>query len=142
MARVSTYLNFARSTEEAFRFYQSVFGGEFGGEGIRRFSEIPDNTLPDEEKSLIMHIELSILGGHVLMGSDAPESMGFRIAPGNNVHISIEPDSREETSRLFEMLSDGGVITSQLQETFWGAYFGSCVDKYGVQWIFNCSNPS
>jgi len=76
------------------------------------------------------------------MGSDAPESMGFQIATGNNVHISVEPDSREETSRLFDLLSDGGVITSQLQETFWGAYFGSCIDRYGVQWIFNYSNPS
>jgi PhnB protein len=142
MAKVSTYLNFARSTEEAFRFYQSVFGGRIRRRGIERFSEIPDNALPDEEKDLIMHIELPILGGHVLMGSDAPESMGFQVTAGNNVHISIEPDSREETSRLFDLLSEGGTITSQLQETFWGAYFGSCVDKYGVQWIFNYSNLS
>jgi PhnB protein len=41
MARTSTYLNFPRQTEEAFLFYKSVFGGEFLGDGINRFGEIP-----------------------------------------------------------------------------------------------------
>jgi PhnB protein len=80
MARVSTYLNFSRNTEEAFNFYKSVFGGEFGGGGkIARFSDIPSHEgmppLPEEDKNLVMHIELPLLGDHVLMGTDAPESM-------------------------------------------------------------------
>src|SRR5690348_95653 len=104
MARVSTYLNFVRNTEEAFNFYKSVFGGEFSG-GIARLGDIPPSegthVIADEDKNLIMHIELPILGGHVLMGTDAPESMGFKLNFGNNMYINLEPDSRVETERLF-----------------------------------------
>ena len=79
MARVSTYLNFSRNTEEAFNFYKAIFGGEFGGKGIARFGDMPPMEgmppLAEEDKNLIMHIELTLIGGHVLMGTDAPESM-------------------------------------------------------------------
>lgn len=142
MARVSTYLNFSRNTEEAFNFYKSVFGGEFSGEGIARFSDIPASegmpTIAEEDKNLIMHIELPILGGHVLMATDAPESMGFNVTFGNNININLEPDTKAETKRLFDALSAGGKITMALADMFWGAYFGSCVDKFGVLWTFNC----
>jgi len=143
MARVSIYLNFARNTEEAFNFYKSVFGGEFGGEGIARFNDIPQiegmPQLAEEDKNLIMHIELPVLGGFVLMGTDAPESMGFKVETGNNMYINLEPDSRDETKRLFKALSTGGKITMDLQDMFWGAYYGSCTDKFGIQWMFNCT---
>jgi len=58
---------------------------------------------------------------------------------GNNVHINLEPDTRTETKKLFDALSSGGKITMELQNMFWGAYYGSCTDKYGVQWMFNCN---
>jgi PhnB protein len=141
MARVSTYLNFNRQTEEAFNFYRSVFGGDFVG-GIRRMHEAP--TMPDQapcaasDGQLIMHIELAILGGHVLMGTDAPESMGFQLTRGNNVHIHLEPDSRDETDRLFAALAPGGSVDLPLQPMFWGDYFGSLTDRFGICWMFNC----
>lgn len=142
MARVSTYLNFPRNTEEVFNFYKSVFGGEFGGDGIARFKDIPPaegmSPITENDKNLIMHIELPILGGHHLMGTDAPESMGFKVNFGNNVHINLEPDTRAETKKLFDSLTVDGKITMDLQVTFWGAYYGSCTDKFGVQWMFNC----
>ncbi len=143
MARTSTYLNFHRNTEEVFNFYKSVFGGEFGNGGIARFSDIPvADSMPPlsaEDKNLVMHVELPILGGHVLMGTDAPETMGFIINMGNNIYINLEPDTRKETLKLFNALSSGGLITMELQDMFWGAYFGSCTDKFGVQWMFNCT---
>ncbi len=141
MARVSTYLNFRRETEEAFNFYKTVFGGEFQGE-ISRFRDIPLSVdmppLPESDKDLIMNIALPILGGHLLMGTDSPESMGFRVNSGNNVYITLQPDTRKETKRLFDALSEGGVVEQELQEMFWGDYYGSLRDKYGVQWMFNC----
>ena len=95
MARVNTYLNFPGNTEEAFNFYKSVFGGEFGGNGISRFSDIPPKDgmppMADADKNLVMHVEIEPLGGHLIMGTDAPESMGFNMIAGNNVHISLEP---------------------------------------------------
>jgi PhnB protein len=142
MASVSTYLNFPRNTEEAFNFYKSIFGGEFTG-GISRFSDIPPSPdmprLPEPDKNLVMHIALPILDGHVLMGTDAPESMGFKITFGNNVYISLQPDTREQTRRLFDALSLGGKVEMELQDMFWGDYYGSLKDKFGVQWMFNCS---
>ena len=142
MARVSTYLNFPRTTEEAFNFYKSVFGGEFIGE-MSRFSSIPpqpDKPLAEADKNLVMHVALPILGGHVIMGTDAPESMGFTVKPGNNMYINLEPDTRAETKRLFDALSYGGKVEMELQEMFWGDYYGSCTDKFGIQWMFNCSS--
>lgn len=145
MARVSTYLNFPRATETAFMFYKSIFKSEFTGP-IARFGEIPPQPdqppMADADKNLVMHIELPILGGHVLMGTDAPESMGFTVTPGNNVYINLEPDTRAETERLFTALSEGATIEMALADMFWGAYFGSLTDKFGIRWMFNCSAKS
>lgn len=143
MARVSTYLNFPRETEQAFLFYRSVFGGDFNGP-IHRFSDVPSAPGQPEfsaaDHNLVMHIELTILGGHVLMGTDAPESMGFTVAQGNNVHINLEPDTRSEADRLFNALSDGGKIDMPIQDMFWGAYFGNLTDRYGIHWMVNCAS--
>ena len=116
MARVSTYLNFERSTEDAFNFYRSVFGTQFSGP-IMRFGDIPPEPgqpgTPEADKQLVMHIELPILTGHVLMGTDAPKSMGFALTPGNTVTINLEPDTRAETDKLFAALSERSVrVTS------------------------------
>ena len=142
MAKVSTYLNFPRTTEEAFNFYKSVFGGEFVG-GINRMGQVPaDPSRPpmaEADKNLVMHVALPILGGHMLMGTDAPESMGFKVNMGNNVYINLEPDSKEEADRLFAALSAGGKAEMPMQDMFWGDYFGSLTDKYGVQWMINYS---
>ncbi len=142
MARVSIYLNFPGNTEEAFNFYKSVFKTEFSGAGVQRFGDLPpaeeQPPLSEEDKKLILHIELPLLGGHVLMGSDAPESMGFKVNFGNNYYINLEPDTRAETKRLFDALSEEGVISMPLQDMFWGAYFGSCTDQFGVNWMVNC----
>jgi len=93
---------------------------------------------PKMIKNLVMHVELRILGAHSLMGTDAPESMGFKVNFGNNSYINLQPDTRNETKALFDKLSQGGNVTMDLQDMFWGDYFGSCTDKYGVQWMFNC----
>lgn len=145
MASTSTYLNFSRNTEEAFNFYKSVFGTEFFGKAMR-FGDIPPMEgmppIADEDKNLIMHIELPVVGGHMLMGTDSPESFGFNVTFGNNIHINLQPDTREETARLFAALSEDGKVSMPLQDMFWGDYFGSCTDKFGVQWMFNCSGKN
>ena len=139
MARVSTYLNFPRGTEKAFVFYHSVFGGEMP---IHRFKDIPavpgQPPMAEADKNLVMHVELTLIGGHVLMGTDAPESMGLTVRQGNNVHINLEPDTRAEADRLFNALSVNGKIVTPMQDMFWGAYFGSFTDQFGVNWLVNC----
>ncbi len=142
MSKVSTYLNFERETEAAFNFYKSVFKTEFSEYGIMRFGDIPEMpdqpAIPEEDKQLVMHIELPIIGGHTLMGTDAPQSMGFSLNKGNNVYIMLQPDTRAETKELFDALLVGGEIEQDLQEMFWGDYYGSLIDKFGVRWMFNC----
>lgn len=141
MAKVSTYLNFDRKTEEAFNFYKSVFGGEFVG-GISRMGEVPPQEgmppLADADKNLVMHVELPILGGvHSLMGTDATESMGQKCIPGTNMYINLGLDSRDDLDRIFKALSAGGKVEMAPMDMFWGDYFASFTDAYGINWMLN-----
>jgi uncharacterized glyoxalase superfamily protein PhnB/uncharacterized protein YndB with AHSA1/START domain len=142
MARTTTYLNFPGNTEEAFNYYKSVFGTSFTGNGIQRLGDIPPEAgqppLSEELKKMVLHVELPITGGHVLMATDAPKEMGFTLTTGNNMHICVEPETRAETKKLFDSLSNGGNITMPLADMFWGAYFGSLTDKFGINWMVNC----
>jgi len=140
MTRMNPYLNFDGKAEEAFNFYKSVFGGEFLT--VYRMSEMPGGEkLSDEEKNRIMHIALPITDETKLMASDTMPSYGQKIVEGNNVQISLHPDSREEADRLFNGLSAGGKVDMPMADTFWGAYFGSFKDKFGIDWLINHESP-
>lgn len=125
MPRVSTYLNFMGDAEEVFNFYRSVFGTEFLIP-ITRMGDIPQTPgspeLSDAEKNMVMHVELPILGGHVIMASDVLESKGHERRIGNNVTINLELEDGSATERLFEHLSVGGGDVFGLADMPWGAY--------------------
>lgn len=144
MARTSTYVNFAGNTEEAFNFYKNAFRSEFVGP-IHRMGSVPPGpgmpVLSEAEKNLVMHIELPILGGHMLMGTDVLESMGHKLEVGNNMSINLEPDTRAEADRLFAALAEGGKVGMPMTDMYWGAYWGSLVDKFGIRWMLNCTEP-
>ena len=144
MSRVSTYLNFMGKTEDAFRTYASVFGTEISGE-IARMGAMPTASegqeLSEAEKHLVAHVELPILGGHVLQGTDMVESMGMELRVGNNVTICLEPDTREETDRLYGALSEGGSESTGMKQMPW-AYWGCTLDRFGIRWMFNCYEPA
>jgi len=136
--KLNPYLNFDGNAEEAFRFYQSVFGGELF---LQRMSEVPDvANLPDNERNRVMHVALPIGDGQFLMASDCLPSAGHVLHVGNNNYISITTDSREEADRLFKGLSAGGEVEMPLQDMFWGDYFGSFKDKFGVCWMISFPN--
>jgi PhnB protein len=103
MSRVKTFQDYSWTTEEAFQLYRSIFEGNFSRGGIARFRDIqPCYDLPaisEHDKNLIMRLELPNLGGHLVVGSGAPESMGFNLNRGNNISINLEPDTREETKK-------------------------------------------
>jgi PhnB protein len=144
MSRVSTYLNFMGNTEAAFNYYSSVFGTAITGQ-IARMGDIPSGPgtteLSDTEKKLVAHMELPILAGHVLMGTDMVESMGHELRVGNNVTICLEPDTRSETDRLYAALSEGGSESTGMDQMPW-AYWGCTLDKFGIRWMFNCYEPA
>ena len=141
MTKLHSYLNFAGNAEEAFDFYKSVFGGEFSS--AVRFKDLPIEgvTIPKEDEDKIMHISLPIGEESVLMASDVLESLGQKLVAGNDVYVSLHPDSREEADRLFNALSEGAEIEMPIGDQVWGDYFGSLKDKFGVQWMLNYSPP-
>lgn len=135
MVTINPYLNFNGNCEEAFDFYKSVFGGEFLGKS--RFKDGPpcDKPLPPDEAEKILHVALPI-GKNVLMGSDCPGSYG-KVSHGTSFNISVHPESEKDATRIFNALSAGGNVLMPLQKMFWGAYFGMCADKFGIQWMVN-----
>ena len=136
MTTLNPYLNFNGNAEEAFNFYKSAFGGEFTM--IQRYKDTPDgNKMPADEQDKIMHISLPIGKGNILMATDAVGSMGQGLIAGNNFHLSLTTESKEETDKLFNALSAGGKIKMPLEKTFWNAYFGMFTDKFGIQWMVN-----
>ena len=139
MASVSTYINTLGRTEEAFEFYRSVFGGEFSD--LVRFGDMdmgPSSAnLSDADKNAILHIELPILGGHVIEGTDALVSLGHDLTAGTNFSINLHPDSREEADRLYAGLSVGSAHAPGMADMPWGAYWGSFEDRFGIRWMIN-----
>ena len=132
---INTYLTFAGECRAAFEFYRSVFGGDFVT--IQTFGDGPaDMNVPEEAKELIMHVTLPV-GGGVLMGSDTHEQFSPLPVKGSNFSLSLSPDSKEQADELFAELSDGGQVTMAMQDQFWGAYFGSCTDRFGINWMVN-----
>lgn len=134
--KINPYLNFDGKAEEAMNFYRSVLGGEFVG-GINYFGEIPGMELPEEEKTRVMHITLKVDSQASIMASDTSPSMGHVWIKGNHNIVSIHPDSKEEGERIFNGLSEGGTIEMPYEKVFWGSYFGSFEDKYGIGWMVN-----
>ena len=133
MAKVSPYLRFNSNCEEAFNFYRSNFGGEFGY--IGRMKEMPaEFNVPESENEKIMHISLPI-GDTMLMGEDASEAFGGKFVEGNNFTVSITADNEAEARKLFDGLSAGGKVTMPLDKTFWGSLFGMLTDKFGINWM-------
>jgi PhnB protein len=140
MAKVGTYLNFMGTTEEAFNFYKSVFKTELSAP-FQYMRDVPTAPgmppLAEDEKDKVMHVGLPILGGHEIMGTDMLKSMGHELKVGNNVTLSLQPDTLDETKRLYNVLSEGGSEKQELQKMFWGAWWGVCLDKYNIRWMFN-----
>lgn len=143
MTTVNVYLTFRGNCEEAFAFYKSVFGGEFPYVG--RFKDMPASEgappIPDELKEKIMHISLPISKETVIMGSDAGGDWAPRLREGNNFAISVNTESTEEATHIFNALAEGGQVTMPLDKTFWDAYFGMLTDKFGINWMVNCEVP-
>jgi PhnB protein len=131
---IAAYLTFNGTTEEAFKFYKSVLGGELTS--VQRFGDTPHGEhMPDSDKKKIMHITLESEQG-TIMGNDHMDFMG-PFQAGNNFSLSVHPKTEEEAKKLFEGLSQGGNVIMPLDKVFWGAYFGMLVDKFGIKWMVN-----
>lgn len=130
MPSINPHINFNGNAEEAFAFYQSVFGGEFGK--IIRFKDLanPEFPIPKDEGNKLMRIEL-IIGQNTLIANDIPEQMGRVSENENRSKIAVGAESAEEAIRLFNGISAGGSVEVPFTED---SHFGMCRDKFGIEW--------
>ena len=138
MSRVNSYLSFPGNTEEAFNFYKDVFGTEFIS--LTRMKDMPlpagAPALAQSDANKIMNIQLPIVNGHVLMATDALESLGHKVNIGNNVTISLDLDSVDEAERIYsKLMTNSPENSGPLANMPWGAIWGSCLDQYGIRWM-------
>lgn len=136
MTTFNPWINFHSNAEEAFTFYQSVFGGELTK--VIRFKDMANAEFPVEESDKLMRIALQIGNTSVLYGNDVPSFMGTVNENENRSKILVTAESREEADALFNGLSAGGQVEAPMSEGAWGTYFGMFRDKYGIEWMIEC----
>jgi PhnB protein len=141
--KIHPYINFDNKAEEAFRFYEKALGGKLTE--IHRFGSMPQQEgfeLTPEQKALVLHVGLELPDGQMIMASDMIAGMGPARVEGNNISISLHPGSKQEADRVFNALSQGGTITMPIADQFWGDYFGSLTDRFGINWMVNYSSAA
>lgn len=134
MKAINITILFDGQAEAAFNFYKSVFGGDFSN--VQRMKDMPDAPpMLADEREKILHMAFPI-GSAVLMGMDMPAGRGT-VNTGNNFMVTLDTSSEEETTRLFNGLSEGGTVMMPVEHQFWGAFFGMLTDKFGIQWMLS-----
>lgn len=131
MEAIIPYLNFNGNAREALSFYEKALGGK-----VTQFGTFGEANMAQDEsmKDKVLHAIFEA-GALKFMVSDCPP--GVSVSSGDQLSLALnftDPDSIEKT---FAAMSEGGVITMPLQDTFWGARFGMTQDKFGVHWMFN-----
>ena len=133
-SRLNPYISFPGNAREAMDFYNSVFGGNLDQNTFGEYGS-QDSAIADK----IMHANLETDNGFTLMASDLAPGMEHN--PGNNIAISLSGDDADQLRGYWEKLSDGGTVTMPLEKQMWGDEFGMCIDRFGVAWMANISQP-
>ena len=134
-AQLNPYLTFPGSARDAMTFYQRVFGGDLT---ISTFAEFGQDG---EGSDGVMHAQLEIPGGLVLMASDTAPGQGEGFRPGDHMSVSLSGDD-ESLRRWWEGLSEGATITMPMEKQMWGDEFGMLTDRYGIPWLVNIGSTS
>ena len=133
---LNPYLGFRDNARQAMEFYQSVFGGDLD---LNTFADFQASEDPAEADK-IMHSKLTTPGGRVLMGADTPNGMDY--SPGNSYSVSLSGDDDAELRGYWDRLVDGGTVALPLEQAPWGDSFGMCIDRFGVSWMVNITQPT
>jgi PhnB protein len=130
-----TYVNFAGTCAEAFRFYEQHLGAKIGT--MMTHGQAPDQTNARPEwNDAVLHARLSIAGTE-LMGADIPSAEPMRSA-----YLSLLVPSDADAERIFAALSDGGKVFMPMQETFFATRFGQLRDRFGINWMILRERPA
>jgi PhnB protein len=132
--KLSPYLNFAGNAEEVVEFYKTALDAELLM--LTRFGESPMPS-DDDWKQKIMHARIVFGGDNIIMIADAMKGNPF--STKGNIQLSIGLDDEAKTNEIFNNLSEGGTVVMPLAKQFWGDIFGMLQDKFGVNWMLNCT---
>ena len=138
MALLSPHLAFPGTCREALSFYQSCLGGELSL--MRVGDSAMADHMPAEAQDQIMHGTLTT-NLFVLMACDALDTRR-PFVPGTNIAMGLSCSSDEEINTLFARLGEGGTIIDPLADMFWGGKFGTLIDRFGTEWLFNFDKPA
>jgi PhnB protein len=133
-SRLNPYLNFNGNARQALEFYSSVFGGDLN---LNTFADLGAQGTPDADK--IMHGQLETDAGYTIMAADVPSTMTYE--PMAGCSVSLSGDDADALRGYWQKLSEGGTTSMPMEKQSWGDEFGMCVDKFGVPWLVNISQP-
>jgi len=132
--KMNTYVNFAGTCAEAFRYYEKHLGATVGM--MMTHGQAPDQSRVNPEwKDAVLHARISI-GGTELMAADIPNAQPMRSA-----YLALAMDSDLDAERVFSALSDGGRVLMPMQETFFASRFGQVRDRFGINWMILHERP-
>jgi len=130
--KLNAYLAFRDNAREAMEFYQSVFGGEVHQDTFESFHVSDDPS----ENNKLMHADLKAPSVQI-MAADTPNSMDLTIGDNVSLALSGSDDDEAELKSYWDKLVEGGKVNQPLEKAPWGAYFGMCTDKFGINWMVN-----
>jgi PhnB protein len=133
-SRLNPYIRYNGDAKQAMEFYKDVFGGELV---LNTFGSMGDPGAAGADK--IMHAQLETPPGYTLMASDTPPGMEYN--PGDTITISLSGDDGDDLRGYWAKLADGATVTMPLEKQMWGDEFGALVDKFGIPWMVNISQP-
>ncbi|QHJ72112.1 MULTISPECIES: VOC family protein [Planococcaceae] len=135
ITKIFPYLNFDGQGQEAAHFYTDVLNGDLIG--LMTYGDANGDDMegiPEEAKDMVMNAQIVLKNGDYLMISDVPPGMGISYRKGNNVSLTLTLDDQEEASIIFGKLAEGGMVSMDLQETFWSPLYGNLIDRFGIEW--------
>jgi predicted 3-demethylubiquinone-9 3-methyltransferase (glyoxalase superfamily) len=126
--KITTFLMFEGSAEEAMTFYMSVFDDaeiisimRYGADG------------PGEDGTVQQ--AMFSLAGERFMCVDSPVKHEFTFTP--SISLFVQCESEEELGRLYAALGENGTELMPLGNYGFSTKFGWVSDRFGVSWQLN-----
>lgn len=134
MYNLNPYLT-VNGAAQAIEFYKKAFGATEG------------SRMPAEDGKRLMHAELSINGGIVMLSDPFPE---YAVSSGNAdvvpptqdkpaaVAIALHFAKSADTDAAYKRAMEAGCKSiMKPEDTFWKARFAMVMDPFGHRWMLN-----